>query len=370
MRFYEQKITRAEALKVSALGIAGLYLSACGSDSDAEGSSPGEATTMAWLTWSDHYNDRELRALKDATGIDLKPQLITDNATTITRLRQDAGQWDSASADALWVPAMVEEGVTESFDLDEISTSSQLYSVAREFPWWQDGSNYMAVPFGWATQQLYYDPAHVTTPPDSWTALTDPKYRKRIVLLNAPTDMMAMAGLATGASEPYNMGPDEISAAKDFLAEVKPNVLKLGNNNTDINAALADGSAWIGFNNLGTELLVKDAGGPELEVATPREGVLGFVDGEQLVASSNNKDRFPEMIGHLTDAEVIAQNFLDNSRPLFNEAAYKILVDQGHQEQADRYFYNEPERAAEMLQKGPAEDEQAYTDAFNEVFGA
>ena len=36
----------------------------------------------------------------------------------------------------------------------------------------------------------------------------------------------------------------------------------------------------------------------------------------------------------MEQAPWIAQNFLANGRPLFNEKAYKILVNQGHKERA------------------------------------
>ena len=43
--------------------------------------------------------------------------------------------------------------------------------------------------------------------------------------------------------------------------------------------------------------------------------------------------------------EHIAENFIRYGRPLFNEAAYKVLVDSGQQERADRFLYNQPEIA-------------------------
>ena len=68
--------------------------------------------------------------------------------------------------------------------------------------------------------------------------------------------------------------------------------------------------------------------------------------------------------------EYIAENFLRYGRPLFNEAAYKLLVDAGQQERADRFLYNKPETAATMTLKGPGTSTQAAIEAFNEVFGA
>ena len=228
----------------------------------------------------------------------------------------------------------------------------------------------MGYPFGWSSIQIYYNPKYVTTKPDLWHALLDKKYAKRIVLENQPTDLMAMAGLATGAKKPYDMTTDEISRAKDFLVQLKPNVLKLVSQNTETVRALADESAWLAIENLGTDARVKDAGGPQIDVATPKEGVFGWMDAEMLLKESANKDAFPTFINTMEQAAWIAKNFLTYGRPLFNEEAYKLLVKQGHQERADRFFYNEPERPLEMVLKAPSSNEQAYIDAFNEALGA
>ena len=130
----------------------------------------------------------------------------------------------------------------------------------------------MGYPFSWSTVQIYYNPKYVKTVPDSWHAVLDPKYKGKISLENIPTDMMAIAGKATGAKEPYNMTTAEIADAKGWLKEFKPNVLKLASQNNEVVRALADGSAWIGITNLGTDDRVKDAGGPVVKPAYPKEG--------------------------------------------------------------------------------------------------
>jgi spermidine/putrescine-binding protein len=228
----------------------------------------------------------------------------------------------------------------------------------------------MGYPFSWSTVQIYYNPKYVKTVPDSWHAVLDPKYKGKISLENIPTDMMAIAGKATGAKDPYNMTTAEIADAKGWLKEFKPNVLKLASQNNEVVRALADGSAWIGITNLGTDDRVKDAGGPVVKPAYPKEGTVGFIDSEQMVKASKNQDSFPRFINAMQQAPFIAQNFLTNGRPLFNEKAYKMLVDQGHGDRAHRLLYDQPEKALAMTLKGPSGNEQAYTDAFNEVFGA
>ena len=166
------------------------------------------------------------------------------------------------------------------------------------------------------------------------------------------------------------MTKSQIAQAKAFLKQLKPNVLKLASQNNEVVRALADQSAWIGITNLGTDDRVKDAGGPVIKTSYPKEGTVGFIDSEQMVKASQHKDVFEKFINTTEQAPWIAKNFLTNGRPLFNEKAWKMLVNAGHGDRARRLLYNQPEKALKMTIKGPAGDEQAYVDAFNEVFGA
>jgi spermidine/putrescine-binding protein len=372
---FDERMNRGRVLRLGAVGAVGVIAAGCGGSSKSSsgsGSATGrsdQAVTLNWLTWSDHYANDQLAAVKNTTNEQGRPQLFSDNADAYLKIKQTGSQFDIVSGDALWVPKYNKDGLTESFDLSSLPVSSQLYSIARTFPFWKDGSNYMGYPFSWSTVQIYYNPKYVKTVPDSWHAVLDPKYKGKISLENIPTDMMAIAGKATGAKDPYNMTTAEIADAKGWLKEFKPNVLKLASQNNEVVRALADGSAWIGITNLGTDDRVKDAGGPTVLAAYPSEGTIGFIDSEQIVKASKNKDKFEMFENSMQQAPWIARNFLTNGRPLFNEKAYKILVNQGHGNRARRLLYNRPQAALKMTLKGPAGDEQAYTDAFNEVFG-
>jgi spermidine/putrescine-binding protein len=361
----EGRLSRADLLKAGAAGALGLTFAG---PALARGVRI-ESTTLNMLTWSDHYANDQLKAVAKAVSIQGRPTLFSDNADAYLKIKQTHGQFDIVSGDALWVPKYHKDGLTTSFPLSEIGTSKQLYSIARSFPFWKDGSNYMGYPFSWSTVQIYYNPKYVKTAPTSWHALLDKKYKGKISLENIPTDVMAIAARATGAKKPYSMTKGEISDAKSFLKQFKPNVLKLASQNNEVVRALADGSAWIGITNLGTDDRVKDAGGPVVTPAYPKEGTSGFIDSEQIVKASGKHDAFFKFENQMQQAKWIAKNFITNGRPLFNEQAYKILVNTGHGDRARRQYYNQPEKALKMTIKGPAGDEQAYVDAFNEVFG-
>jgi spermidine/putrescine-binding protein len=344
---------------------------AAGSGAAASPSAAAAPTgTFNWMTWGDHSYPAQLDQIAKTAGIKTNQTLFSDNIEAYTKLKEVGGQLDMVSGDALWVPHYFKNGLTEAFDLASLAVSKQLYSVAQSFAIWTDPAGYLGYPFGWSPIQVYYDPAKVSPEPDSWEVLLDPKYKKRVVTEDQPVEVMAYMGKLTGAKSSYSMTPEEIAKAKEALIRFKPNVLRLSNQATDTIAALKSGEAWIATGNLGTETRVKDQGGPELKVFTPKEGTIGWMDAEMIVKGGANENLIKPYLELANQAEYIAANFMLNRRPLFNEAAYQILINQGQQELADRFLYNKPETVLTMDLKGPGTSTQAAVDAFNEVFGA
>jgi spermidine/putrescine-binding protein len=326
--------------------------------------------TFNWMTWGDHSYPAQMDAIAAAANIKSNQTLFSDNIEAYTKLKEVGGQLDMVSGDALWVPHYFENGLTEAFDLASLAVSKQLYSVAQSFPIWTKPEGYLGYPIGWSPVQIYYDPAKVSPAPDSWAVLLDPKYKKRVVVEEQAVETMAYMGKLTGAKNSYSMTDDEVAKAKAALIQLKPNVLRLANQATDTINALKTGEAWIATGNLGTDARVKDQGGPDLKVFTPKEGTIGWMDSEMISKGGANQNLIMPFLELAEQAEYMAANFMLNGRPLFNEAAYKILVNQGQQERADRFLYNKPETVLTMDLKGPGTSTQAAVDAFNEVFGA
>ena len=205
-------MTRRDAFRAGALGLGALSLAACGSTSSSSATGTAAANTKApvtlsMLTWNDHYDPQnQLPAIKRETGITVDVTLGSDDAGMFIKAQQ-SGQFDIVSADALWVPYYYQHGLTEAFDIDSIPVSQQLYSVSRDFSIWQNSAGYLGYPRAWSALRIYYNPKYVSPAPTSWEVLLDPKYHGKFVRENQPTDIVAEAGLATGAKDPYNMTP-------------------------------------------------------------------------------------------------------------------------------------------------------------------
>jgi spermidine/putrescine-binding protein len=366
--------TRRDLLKGGAVGAAGLYLGGAGSAfarrmRPASALGP-EGVTLNWLTWFDHYFPQQLKATQKQIGIACRTKLAPSDSEIYTTLRQTGSQFDVSAMDALWVPKAYHDGLIQPFDLSSIAASKGLYPQARTIKFWTVSSGYLAYPNGWSTIQIYYNPKFVKTKPTSWDALLDPKYKKKIVYENSPETFVAFAGLATGAKVPYDQTLAELKRSKAWLQKLKPNILKIVDQNFETVNALKDESAWIGMGNLGVDVRVKNAGGPLINVAFPKEGLPGWFDGEMMVKASHHKDVFAKFMNSVEGQTYwIAQNFLKNGRPMFSEKAYKLLIKMGKKELLDRFHYNNPDLIFKANLQGPARNPQAITDTFNEVFG-
>ncbi len=331
---------------------------------------PGPTGTFNWLTWGDHWYQAEMDKIAADIGIKANITSFSDDIDAYTKVQQVGGQIDLVSEDALWVPYFYQHQLIDAFDINSLKVASQLYSVAREFAIWTSPAGYLGYPNGWAPIQITYDPAHVTAGADSWQLLLDPKYRKRVVVEDQPVEVMAYMGKAAGVKDPYNMTDAEVAQAKALLVQLKPNILRLAPQATDTVAALKNGEAWIATINLGADTAVMDQGGPKLTTFTPKEGSIGWMDAEMLVHGGANNNLLMPFLEVHEQAEYVAANFMINRRPLFSEAAYKLLINQGQQELADHLLFNKPETVNTMTLKGPGTSTQAAIAAFNDVFGS
>lgn len=345
--------------------MAGTSLAACGG-----GGSGSSSSQFNWLTWPNHFEPGQVQAASKLLGYTLNPVLFEDDAVGYQKVRSKGSNFQSASTDALWAPKFLKDGLIDPFDIGAVKASRDLYSVAREYPFWTADGGYLCYPNAWSMSIIFYNPKYVRVAPDSWHSLLDPAYKGKIVVPNAPSALLANAGVAIGAADPTNMSDSQLGDAKSYLKQLKPNILKLAAQDSDVIRSLADESAWIGIQWLGTEFRVKDAGGPVVKGVVPKEGTTGWIDGEMLVHGTGDEARFAQFLNAMKTPENDAELFLKNGNPYLNEASYKLLVNQGKKELADLSLFNQPEDVLKMKLWGPSTNDQAYTDAFNEVFGA
>jgi spermidine/putrescine-binding protein len=245
-----------------------------------------------------------------------------------------------------------------------------LFPVARTMDLVTGPDGLMGFPWSWSPLQVVFDPARVTRSPDSWEVLLDVRHRRRVVVESQRLDLVLCAARAIGARDPLAMTDVELTQATDWLSRLAPNVRRVVRQRSDAVDLLVTGECHLAISALGAPDLVRDAGGPELVAFVPKEGTIGSIDVDVLLRDSPNAARVPAWLEAAAAPAVVAESFLRDGRPLFNERALQLLIDTGHGDRARRYLFDRPETALSMTLTGPGARPDDYLAAYHSAFAA
>lgn len=326
---------------------------------------PGE---LRLLTSPDHWDPGVVRDLGAHDGIDVRVSPLWDDVQAYRSLDEGADAPDLLSADGGWVTQLRSDGRIEPLDPDRLAVTAELYPMALELELITSSEGLLGYPWSWSPLQVVCDPARLSSIPDSWDVLVDPRNRRRVVVEAQRLDLVLCAARAVGAADPLAMTDAELADATEWLRRLRPNVRRVVRRRSETIELLASGECTLAISALGAPDLVRDAGGPELVAFVPREGTIGSLDVEVPLRGAANAVRTSAWLDAAGAAEVAARGFLTDGRPLFNERAFRLLVDAGHGDRARRYLYDRPETVLDLTLTGPGERPDDYLAAHAAVF--
>ena len=108
----------------------------------------GVAGPLNFLTWSDHWNTDALNQIQALEGIQTNITELSDNSDGFAKLQAGNSGLDMVSGDALWVTKYYDNQLIDAFDLSSVGVSSELYPIAKTFPFFTTPAGYLAYPWG------------------------------------------------------------------------------------------------------------------------------------------------------------------------------------------------------------------------------
>lgn len=134
---------------------------------------------------------------------------------------------------------------------------------------------------------LLYRTDRITTPPDSWAALADPRWRGRLLLPKFENIISVYLTQMFSVMQGGTLdNPDRGFA---YFAQIAPNAFAFEQSSSLIGRYLEEGDAWIApFWNARGELLAES--GLPLAIALPREGTIPLLATLNIPIGAENKD--------------------------------------------------------------------------------
>jgi putative spermidine/putrescine transport system substrate-binding protein len=220
-----------------------------------------------------------------ATGCKTTVKVGLDSANMVQLMK--TGEYDGVSASGDATLRLIAGGDVSPVNLDLVPNYKDVFSGLKNQPYnTVDGLSY-GVPHGRGANVLMYNPAVVTTKPDSWSVVfaADSPYKGKVTAYNYAI-YIADAALYLMKTKPdlkitnpYALDKDQLAAAVDLLKQQKTLIGKYwGTAQEEIdgfsNGDMAIGTAWQYQANT-----INAAGGTvKVEAVLPKEGATGWSD--------------------------------------------------------------------------------------------
>lgn len=287
------RIWRAAAL----LAVASLLLAACGGAAPAA-PAPSGATSAA----TGASNERGNLTVLEWAGYEL-PQFYEPFTAQFPQVKLDYSFF-SEDAEAFaklqsgfnvdlvhpcnpWWGLYVEQGLVQPIDTSKLTNFAGLdpeMVALGQF----NGQQYF-IPWDWGFESIIVRTDKVETIPQSWADLAKPEYAGHLAIWDSGEANHIIAALALGF-DPWNTTPEQDAQIKQWLIDLKPNLLTYWVDFSELAQQVGSGDVWVASNawaDTYTSLLEQNV---PVEYVNPAEGMLGFVCGFGISSKATDVD--------------------------------------------------------------------------------
>ena len=257
--------------------------------------------TLYYFTWSDYVGPNLIEQFERQTGAKVVVDTFGSNEELLAKLQSGATGYDVAVPSDFMVSIMMKLGLLADLNLASIPNADLLLDRLQRLPF--DPDHRYSIPYLWGTVGIGYDSSVISTPPDSWDVLWDPRYKGRISMLNDQREVFGMALRSLGASI-NSRDPTVIEQAKQKLLQQKPLVKAYTSENYD--QLLASGEVLLahGWGGAVARAAIQR---PSIKYVIPKEGGTIWSDCLVVLQSSRNKELAMRFVNYLLDPQVAAR---------------------------------------------------------------
>ena len=225
-------------------------------------------------SWGEYIDEDLITQFEEETGITVNYQTAESNEALYSLLKSGAGDYDVIVPSDYMISQLMEEGMLEKLDYDQIPNFSLIDDRFKFLPY--DPANEYTVPYTWGTVGIIYNTTMVEEPITSWSAMFDDRYAGEVLMFRNSRDAMATALLYLG----YDLNTTDeaqLRQAADLIADAKSRGVYQAFVMDEIFLKMEGGNAAIGAYYAGDYLTAVE-NNPDLAFVIPEEGSNWFVD--------------------------------------------------------------------------------------------
>lgn len=334
-----------------AIGVALASLLLCAGSASADG-------VVNVYNWSDYIDEEILAEFTAETGIDVRYDVFDSNEMLEAKLLAGRTGYDVVVPTAYFLSRQIEAGLFANLDKAALTNIDALWDVIQKRVEVYDPGAAHAVTYMWGTTGFGYVEDKILermpdAPVGSWDMIFDPEVVSKFAdcgvhLLDSPTDIIPIALQYLG-KDPNSHSADDIRAAADLVAQIRPYVQKF--HSSEYINALASGDICLAVGWSGDVLQARDRAeeaGNDVAVkyVIPKEGTMMWFDMMAIPVDAPNMENANIFIDYMMRPEVIAKatnyvNYANANKPSQEFIDEGVLSDPAvypSQEVLDRLF--------------------------------
>jgi spermidine/putrescine transport system substrate-binding protein len=316
----------AAALGVGAAGAAWAQRSRSGAQTD------GERRTLKLLCWQG-YDDRAVtRAFREQYDVEIEATYLGANDEIFTFLRAGGlGQYDVVTPHNGIVKALVDVGLLDPLDVNQIPQAEDLFPRFQWPDWVTVDDQVYGAPFLWGTSPMVYSPAKVSAAPQSWLDIQATKYRGRIVMTEDGIGHFMIWNGVLGNTDPTRVTTNQLNETTDLLISLKRDRAGayVGPMN-EVARLLAQGTVWVSTIGWDSTPYLDTAKGANLRTSHPKPGDYSYCDNLCIAHNAPNPDLAHAFIDYMVSPDVQADVMNRLLRGTVNARAVESLNSTAH----------------------------------------
>ena len=299
---FKQAVLFASACTLM-LGLAGCDALSNGSSGSSGKSNIKYTETIKVYNASEYIDPATVADFEREFAIKVEYDEFESNEDLYDEISADPNAYDVLVPSDYIVDRLIKEGKLAKLDKSKVPG---LAHVAEEYlkPAYDPGNDYV-VPYMVGTLGILYNKRRTAAPVDSWTALFDPQYSGKVLMLDSQRDSIGATLKMLGFS--MNSSDDtELAQAKSKLSSVR-SIVAAYNESEEIRDKMVAGENALGVVYSGDAKTAIDRN-PDLAYVIPKEGANKWVDGFVIMKNSKHIDAAQKFINFMCRPNIAVRN--------------------------------------------------------------
>ena len=322
--------------------VAAAFLVACGKKEEPAATAAAPAASsqrvLNIFNWDDYIPDGMIAAFERETGIRVNYDTFESNETLHARLVAGNSGYDIVVPTVGFSQRQLNAGLFQPLDKSRIPNLVNLDPTFMQKLASIDEGNRHYVPWGWGFTTVGINRQKVEAalgtselPANSWELVFNPEFSNRlrgcgIIFLDSPAEIMPAALHYLGL-DPYSGNPDDLRAAGQMLAQIRPNIRLFSNNMID-DMVSGLGCAFVGWSgdiNIAADRVRELGSSDEIVPLLPSTGGIFFADVMAIPADARNVEAAHLFIDFFLRPENGAAMANEMNYPTGNAAALPLI---------------------------------------------